>query len=102
MHFLPANFLNHDFNGNADSFILNNFQVSFEDFKEGFVAVLSLAIDNLSSSEDEADSTLDNTGKSHKCTAKYQVNGTCNKSHYFNSFCYKTMSFFDTLQQEGL
>ncbi|XP_031558553.1 ninein-like protein [Actinia tenebrosa] len=42
--------------GNEES----NGQVSFEDFKEGFVAVLSLAIDNLSSSEDEADSTLDN------------------------------------------
>ncbi|KAK3732838.1 hypothetical protein QZH41_002838 [Actinostola sp. cb2023] len=36
-------------------------QVTFEDFKEGFVAVLSLAIDNLSSSEDETETTLDNS-----------------------------------------
>lgn len=36
-------------------------QVTFEAFKEGFVAVLSQAIDALSSSEDEE--TEENTGK---------------------------------------
>lgn len=36
--------------------------MTFEDFKEGFVAVLSLAIDNLSSSEDEAENTLESSG----------------------------------------
>ncbi|XP_048586861.1 ninein-like protein isoform X5 [Nematostella vectensis] len=34
-------------------------QVTFEDFKEGFVAVLSQAIDALSSSEDEAETTTE-------------------------------------------
>ena len=42
---------------------VNRFQVTFDDFKEGFVAVLSQAIEQLSSSEDEDQPSDSTTGK---------------------------------------
>ena len=42
---------------------VNRFQVTFDDFKEGFVAVLSQAIEQLSSSEDEDQPSDSTAGK---------------------------------------
>ena len=42
---------------------VNRFQVTFDEFKEGFVAVLSQAIEQLSSSEDEDQPSDSTAGK---------------------------------------
>lgn len=62
-HFLTANYTVHLLRCNKSTvlfLIIINFKVTFDDFKEGFVAVLSQAIEQLSSSEDE-DAPSDST-----------------------------------------